>query len=176
MNNTKILLKKRMSFISFIFLLLVSSSVYADSTNEKITVSFSKIPLSEAIKKVEAVCNYTFFYDVDKTDLKQQVSLRANNLDIEMAVDRMLKPTGLQFEINNHQIVLLPKQVKQTEAVRNVRGRVVDENSEPIIGANVSVKGTTNGTITDAEGRFNLAEVPSNATLLISYIVWNPRR
>ncbi len=170
MNNTKILLKKRMSFISFIFLLLVSSSVYADSTNEKITVSFSKIPLSEAIKKVEAVCNYTFFYDVDKTDLKQQVSLRANNLDIEMAVDRMLKPTGLQFEINNHQIVLLPKQVKQTEAVRNVRGRVVDENSEPIIGANVSVKGTTNGTITDAEGRFNLAEVPSNATLLISYI------
>lgn len=64
----------------------------------------------------------------------------------------------------------MPKQVKQTEAVRNVRGRVVDENSEPIIGANVSVKGTTNGTITDAEGRFNLAEVPSNATLLISYI------
>lgn len=170
MNNTKILPKKRMSFLSFIFLLFVSSYVYADSTNEKITVSFSKVPLSEAIKNVESVSSYTFFYDVNKTDLKQSVSLRANNLDIEVAIDRMLKPTDLQFEFNNRQIVLMPKQTGQAVSAQNVRGRVVDENSEPIIGANVSVKGTTNGTITDAEGRFNLSNVPSNATLLISYI------
>nr|WP_255419807.1 SusC/RagA family TonB-linked outer membrane protein [Parabacteroides sp. AF48-14] len=162
--------KKRISFLSFIFLLLVSSYVHADNANEKITVSFSKIPLSEAIKKIESVSGYTFFYDVDKTDLKQEVSLRVNNQEIEMAVDRMLKPTNLQFEINNRQIVLMPKQVRQAGLVQNVRGRVVDENSEPVIGANVSVKGTVNGTITDAEGRFNLSNVPANAILQISYI------
>lgn len=162
--------KKRISFLSFIFLLLVSSYVHADNANEKITVSFSKIPLSEAIKKIESVSGYTFFYDVDKTDLKQEVSLRVNNQEIEMAVDRMLKPTNLQFEINNRQIVLMPKQVRQAGPVQNVRGRVVDENSEPVIGANVSVKGTVNGTITDAEGRFNLSNVPANAILQISYI------
>ena len=162
--------KKRISFLSFIFLLLVSSYVHADNANEKITVSFSKIPLSEAIKKIESVSGYTFFYDVDKTDLKQEVSLRVNSQDIEMAIDRMLKPTNLQFEINNRQIVLMPKQVRQAGPVQNVRGRVVDENNEPVIGANVSVKGTVNGTITDAEGRFNLSNVPANATLQISYI------
>ncbi|RHO72164.1 SusC/RagA family TonB-linked outer membrane protein [Parabacteroides sp. AF48-14] len=170
MNNIKMLSKKRISFLSFIFLLLVSSYVHADNANEKITVSFSKIPLSEAIKKIESVSGYTFFYDVDKTDLKQEVSLRVNNQEIEMAVDRMLKPTNLQFEINNRQIVLMPKQVRQAGLVQNVRGRVVDENSEPVIGANVSVKGTVNGTITDAEGRFNLSNVPANAILQISYI------
>ena len=127
--------KKRISFLSFIFLLLVSSYVHADNANEKITVSFSKIPLSEAIKKIESVSGYTFFYDVDKTDLKQEVSLRVNSQDIEMAIDRMLKPTNLQFEINNRQIVLMPKQVRQAGPVQNVRGRVVDENSEPVIGA-----------------------------------------
>lgn len=159
-----------MSFISFVFLLFVSSYMYADSTSEKITVFFSKIPLSEAIKKIESVSSYTFFYDVDKTDLSQQVSLQSNNQDMEVAIDRMLKSTNLQFEINNRQIILMPKLVKQTGSVQNVRGRVVDENSTPVIGANVSVKGTTNGTISDAEGYFNLTNVPTNATLLISYI------
>lgn len=50
-----------------------------------------------------------------------------------------------------------------------VTGSVVDKEGIPIIGANVSVKGTTNGTITDMDGKFEL-EVPANAKLSISYI------
>lgn len=50
-----------------------------------------------------------------------------------------------------------------------ISGVVVDQEGIPIIGANVSVKGTTSGTITDIDGKFEL-EVPANAKLLISYI------
>lgn len=50
-----------------------------------------------------------------------------------------------------------------------VKGMVVDENGEPIIGANVTVKGTTNGTITDFDGRFEL-NCEKNATLVISFV------
>lgn len=170
MNNTRIFLIKRISFLSFIFLMLVSSYAYAASTGEKITVSFSKIPLSEAMKKVEAVSNYTFFYDVNKTDLKQQVTLKANNLDIEVALGRMLATTNLQFDINNRQIILMSKQAKVSSVEKNITGRVTDVNSEPIIGANVSVKGTTNGSITDMNGHYELKNVPENAILLFSYI------
>ena len=46
---------------------------------------------------------------------------------------------------------------------------MLDSNQEPVIGANVLVKGTTVGTITDIEGRFTL-EVPNNAVLVVSYI------
>lgn len=168
MNNTKIFPKKRTSFLSFIFLLLVSSYTYADNINEKITVVFTKVPLSEAIKKIEAICSYTFFYDVNKTDLNQKVSLNAKNQNIETVVEQMLKSTNLQFEINNRQIILIPR--LDSKSVYNIKGYVKDENNEPIAGANVSVKGTTNGNITDIEGRFTLLNVPSNATLLISYI------
>jgi TonB-linked SusC/RagA family outer membrane protein len=52
---------------------------------------------------------------------------------------------------------------------RNVTGVVTDATGEPIIGANVVVKGTTNGTITDIDGQFVLS-VPDNAVLAISYI------
>lgn len=55
---------------------------------------------------------------------------------------------------------------------KTVNGRVLDTMGEPIIGANVVVKGTTNGTITDLDGHFVL-EVPAECTLQVSYIGFN---
>lgn len=52
---------------------------------------------------------------------------------------------------------------------KRISGVVTDHTGEPVIGANVSIKGTTTGTITDLDGKFSL-DVPANATLLISYI------
>lgn len=50
-----------------------------------------------------------------------------------------------------------------------VKGKVVDENGEPLMGATIQQKGTTNGIITDIDGNFTFS-VPSNSTLVISYI------
>ena len=55
------------------------------------------------------------------------------------------------------------------QQISKVTGKVVDTKGEPIIGANVVVKGTTNGTITDFDGNFSI-EAPANAVLQVSYI------
>ena len=55
------------------------------------------------------------------------------------------------------------------QAQKKITGTIVDANNEPIIGANVLVKGTADGTITDFDGKFVL-DAPSNATLVISYV------
>lgn len=52
---------------------------------------------------------------------------------------------------------------------QTITGRIIDINNEAIIGASILEKGTTNGTITDFDGKFSL-EVSSKATLVISYI------
>lgn len=57
---------------------------------------------------------------------------------------------------------------------KTVKG-VVSDKGEPIIGANVIVKGTTNGTITDMDGKFSLNNVPENGTLVISFIGYLPQ-
>lgn len=54
-----------------------------------------------------------------------------------------------------------------------VKGVVKDETGEPIIGANVLVKGTTNGTITDIDGNYTIQNVANNATLVFSYVGFN---
>lgn len=58
----------------------------------------------------------------------------------------------------------------EVSQAKTVTGVIVDENQVPIIGANVVIKGTTNGTITDLDGKFVLQNVPDNAVLQISYI------
>ena len=55
------------------------------------------------------------------------------------------------------------------QQTKSIKGTVVDALGEPLIGANVIVKNTTNGTITDMDGKFTL-NIPKNATLVISYI------
>ncbi|WP_455627866.1 SusC/RagA family TonB-linked outer membrane protein [Parabacteroides chinchillae] len=55
------------------------------------------------------------------------------------------------------------------QKTRQITGTVVDKSGEPIIGANVVVKGTTNGTVTDIDGKYTL-DVPDKAILQISYI------
>lgn len=50
-----------------------------------------------------------------------------------------------------------------------IKGKVIDEKGETLIGVSILVKGTTIGTVTDFDGNFSL-EVPQNGTLVISYV------
>ena len=75
-------------------------------------------------------------------------------------------------KIENRHIVLYKQATPEVEAVKqqkSINGIVADEQGEPIIGASVLEKGTTNGTITDLDGKYSL-EVEPNSILVVSYI------
>ncbi len=55
-----------------------------------------------------------------------------------------------------------------------VRGQVVDQEGQPLIGATLKVKGTNEGTVTDLDGKFEL-NAPANATLVVSYVGYTDR-
>lgn len=100
---------------------------------------------------------------MDKT-----VSFEVNNQSIDAAMSRLLNGTGLIYEKKDNNQIYLAVKKAGANPIR-VSGTIVDDNNEPIIGANVSIKGTTTGTITDVDGKFNLEASPG-MTLLISYI------
>ncbi|KKB47833.1 SusC/RagA family TonB-linked outer membrane protein [Parabacteroides sp. HGS0025] len=77
-------------------------------------------------------------------------------------------PTNAK-EVNSYNSEVLPV-TNITQQNKTVTGTVVDTNGIPIIGANVVVKGTTHGNITDADGKFTIENVPENTILQISYI------
>lgn len=154
-----------------LFTILLIGSTFPVHAQDKISVQFAGITLEEAIKKIESVSQYTFFYDAQKTDLTQQVSVQANRQPIESVLDALLKPTNLTYAIDKRQIALILKKdaAAGSQAKKKISGVVVDKTGEPVIGANIVVKGTSLGTITDIDGRYTL-EVPERAVLQISYI------
>ncbi|GHT27666.1 SusC/RagA family TonB-linked outer membrane protein [Bacteroidia bacterium] len=68
-----------------------------------------------------------------------------------------------------------PVSLSVQQQTKSITGTVVDESGEPIIGANVMVVGTTNGQITDINGKFQLSGVAVGATLRVSYVGYLPQ-
>ena len=166
-------LKKYSAFI----LMLFCTTFLMAQTEKRFSLSFSNIPLSEAMPKVEKASGYTFFYNPTEVNIKVKVSLSVQNETVRKAMDKMLNPVGIGFEITNSQIVLFPNNKKNTETQGSkvtVKGKVVDATGEPIIGANVVEKGTVNGVITDIDGNYQLS-VSKGASILVSYIGYVPQ-
>jgi TonB-linked SusC/RagA family outer membrane protein len=65
--------------------------------------------------------------------------------------------------------------LQSTKTIPQVKGKVSDNNGEPIIGASVIVKGTTNGAVTDMDGNYSLTNVPAGATIVVSYVGFLPQ-
>lgn len=160
-------LRKELTFFLF---LLFALNVHAQSKEKPITLSFSNISLSDAIKNIEQVSNYTFSIDASKIDMRQNVNLNVKNASIQQVLDQMLENANLTYEISNSQITLSPKKnIQVNEKRRTVKGTITDEKGESIIGANVIIIGSKIGTITDVNGIFTV-NVTNHDLLKISYI------
>lgn len=141
------------------------SGLYAQ--NVTVTLSMRNATVEQVLDQIEKKTDYTFVASDRTVDLNRKVSLNVQSLSLEETLKQLFAGTNVSYKIVNNQIILSKAQASQQS--KRVKGTVVDKNGEPIIGANVVVKGTTNGTITDIDGNFSL-EVPANAQLTISYI------
>ena len=159
------------SFVSAVLLAMGSLLAWGQSDNDRITVSFSDVPLSEAISAVESGSRYTFLYDASGLDLSVKVSLTADNIPVQEALDRMLSPVSVGYEINGRQIALYPLNSGGGNGYRVITGKVLDIDNEPVVGAAVFTNLATHGVTTDLDGKFSIqvADV-SKAVLIISYI------
>ena len=135
-------------------------------------MSLKNATVEQAIDRIEQETGYSFLYSNHVLDTNRLISLNASNKDISVVLSQVFDNMGVEYKIVDRQIILSRK-VESAPVVqqqgRKVQGVVLDPSQEPIIGANVLVKGTSIGTITDIDGRFTL-EVPDNAVLVVSYI------
>ena len=151
----------------------ISASTYAQSL--KFSIHKQNSSISEVFKEIEKKSDFTFFFNDNQINVKQKVSVSANNASIEDVLAQVLQNTGYNYQIIDKQILIKvsDKEVMAVPAVsqsdKKITGTVLDATGMPVIGANVMVKGTTNGTITDMEGKFSL-EAREGAVLVISYI------
>lgn len=128
----------------------------------------------DVIREIERVSEYRFFYNEDLQGLDQKISINTNDANIQTVLNEIQRQTSIRYVIKENNQIVLSAGVKsnKTQQVgdnRIIKGTILDVTGMPVIGANVVVKGTTNGTITDMDGKFSL-EVDKNAILVVSYI------
>lgn len=155
-------------------LLGLGLTFYAGSAfaqNEKVSLNRQNAKTIQVLNDIEKQTNYLFVYDKKNVDTNRAISINASNQTVASVLQQLFAGTGVTYEMEGNNIVLTRQTATSasTQQSKRVKGTVVDKNGEPIIGANVVVKGTTNGTITDIDGKFSL-EVSDGALLDVSYI------
>lgn len=157
------------------FLLMVcvfcSYAGNAHSQNAKVSIRMNNVKLDKILNEIENQTDYLFIYN-NQVDINKITSVKVKNEAVAQVLDRILSGTGINYELEGTHIILTTEAIKDLHAqqqAKTVTGTVTDVNGEPIIGANIRIKGTTTGTITDIDGNFSIEAEPQSV-IEVSYI------
>lgn len=181
----------------FSSVLMAHNSKGQDVLNTRVSINLDNTELKSFLSSVENTAKVKFTYSNQMVSVKRKISIAANNERLEDVLNRILKPLNIGYEVFDRQIVLnktgtntslsvgtpseqyrskntsiLDKnEDKKGEKVAPpVSGRIKDaKTDEPIVGANIVIKGTQKGTVTDADGKFSL-EANAGDILVVSYV------
>lgn len=141
--------------------------------SQQVTLKFKNTKVERVLMEIKNQTGYGLVFSDDLLDVNRLVSIQVEKTSIEQALEHLLVGTNLTTEIRNKKIYFVEKrgvaQQQNGKVARKINGVVKDLGGNPLIGASVKEKGTSNGTITDLDGHFSL-NVTGNSTLDFSYI------
>ena len=167
----------RIMKITTLFLFVLIFCLHAENTNSqnvRVTVKQNNTELSSVLTDIEKQTDYLFVYD-KYVNVNRKVSVNLNKKPLEDVLSQLFNGTDVKYTVDGSYIILSPKIETGhiasliTQQKKIVTGMVKDNYGDPVIGANIIEKGTTNGVITDINGSFSI-NVPEGAVLQISYI------
>ena len=171
-NSDDLLPKKFKSImkITLLFLILGILHVSADTYAQKaqVTVEVKSGTFYDVVSEIEKQTEFMFFYKSEDIDNSKQVDIQVKNRQVTDVLNELLKNTNLTYRISGKHITILKKDAVQQQK-KKISGTVTDPDGIPVIGANVVIKGTTVGTVTDLDGKFSL-DAANNDILSFSYI------
>ncbi|MGY0425777.1 MAG: SusC/RagA family TonB-linked outer membrane protein, partial [Polaribacter sp.] len=161
-----------------ISILLLFTSIFTLQANEsysqhtKISLNLKNVTVEQLIDKIENKTEFRFLYLLEDVNLKRIVSVKAKREKINSILDRIFSGTETTYQIDDRQISLV-KRVKsgvKEKIQKSIQGKVTDKIGQPLPGASILEKGTTNGVQTDFDGNFKLKVIDDKAILVVSYL------
>lgn len=173
MNILKITNSKQKSgrcvFPVLIFLLFISS-INLTAQNRKLNLSLSRVNLKQIFNAIEKQSDYKFLYRDFILDDKKDLFIRVEGKEVTSVLDQVLPGKDLQYKIQGNNINIIRKSVVSAATPITVKGTVIDESGEPLIGVSVIQKGVaSNSRVTDISGNFSMTVQPG-AVLSFKYI------
>lgn len=175
-----LLIMKLTIFLIFSGLMTVSASIYSQAT--KLTLEMNHVSILDVFQQIESQSEFVFIYKNEAIDLNKKVNVKVDGMTVDVILSEVLKDIGLSYEIIEKQIIITPDrsmpaikpekistEEQQKPQIIKLTGTIYDEDSRPIPGATVVIKGTTRGAITSVDGVFTIDAEP-NAIIVASFM------
>lgn len=159
----------------FLFVGMLSISASSYSQNAKVSIKMSNVSVNEIFNEIKKQTIYSFWFDVNDVDIEKKVSINAANKAVKDILQEVLADQSLNVSLNGNHIVLAKKKSENDSLKNNVdnkkkiTGLIKDQTGITVIGASVTLKGTSTGTITDAEGQFSIQADPTDV-LIVTFL------
>jgi hypothetical protein len=152
----------RIMKLTAIILLGTCLHVYAVGFGQKISLSEKDVPIETVFKKIEQQTNLKFLYAEHVIKDAKKVTVKIKDVLIDEVLKLCFREQPFEYEITDKTIIIKPKagftssieQALPQPNLIDIKGRVFNENNDPVENVNVTVKGTAVGTSTNANGEF----------------------
>ena len=160
------------------FLLLISTfGVLANKSYSQVrtlNLKMENATVKEVLSKIEDQSGYSFMYSEKIVDVNREVSINADSKKIDDVLEMLFSGTDVTYKKINRIIILSQPDASETGNAslqpKNITGQVTDSSGAPLPGVTIVIKGTTQGTITDTDGKYTLASVRGDAVLSFSFV------
>lgn len=157
----------------------VTASVYSQTT--KLNVDARNQKIVDVLRIIENQSDFRFFYKNEQIDANRIVNVDAENRTIKEILENLFEETNVTYKFLEDKLILLSVkgsvekssssfQEQQQQQQQSISGKVSDNKGEPLPGVTVIIKGTTQGTVTNSDGNYTIANIPENAILVFSFI------
>ncbi|MBP3589093.1 MAG: carboxypeptidase-like regulatory domain-containing protein, partial [Muribaculaceae bacterium] len=150
-----------------------------DSATGLYSVSATGKTAKDVLKYIESNSDYVFLYGEGvERKLSSKVDIQLKDKKMDAVLAEVCKAVGLNYKVNGRQVTInVARQAEKAPAgkgpVEQIKGTVLDEEGEPLIGASVRLKGTDQAVVTDIDGNFVL-NGRRGQKVQVSYVGYNP--
>lgn len=165
--------------LTFILLTAVLLQAHASGVAQTITFSGRNVPIQKVFHAIEKQTGYVVFYNKDLLQKAGMVTCTVQNISLNDFLTIALKDQPLYYEISGKTILIARKAAPSLAADQQapltiISGSVYTTDGKPLADATVRIKGTANGTHTDAAGKFSI-EAEEGQIIVISFVGYKDR-
>ncbi len=161
-----------------LFLFLFLSQVWAESSysqQTKLTLKMNNVRVIDVLDEIENNSEFYFLFNQKLVDVERKVNVDVSEKSIDKILTAMFAETDVNHYIQDRLIILTTEKTADASELvfqqqNPITGTVTDNTGEPLPGVTVVVKGTTQGTVTNIDGKYSIDNVPENATLQFSFV------
>ena len=146
---------------------VLASNTY--SQTKKLSVNLEEVTIKQVLAAVEEQSEFYFLYNSQLIDVDKKVSVSVEEQTVNNVLSQLFNENEVGVLIKDKYIILTPKTAGDAEQ-KQVTGKVTDQDGEALVGVTVVEKGTTHGTVTNADGTYSISDLSEDAILVFSFV------